>query len=201
MKILIQKLTTLVCAAIAFATMQSLAQAANLLDQDKKFLTSYEKIHVALAADDLASAKAAATELGDSGSDIAKANSLKDARTGFEKLSARAKTTAAVKAAITSPTARCLTKIGCKHRRRSPIPMAAKGWSGAEKSKNNMKNKTRRIVPFFAAFTLITAADAFAHNPNGKADPMNASLEALKGAEFEQSFLQQMIQHHRSGRS
>ncbi len=77
--------------------------------------------------------------------------------------------------------------------------MAAKGWSGAEKSKNNMKNKTRRIVPFFAAFTLITAADAFAHNPNGKADPMNASLEALKGAEFEQSFLQQMIQHHRSG--
>src|SRR5438477_1428386 len=104
-----------------------------------------------------------------------------------------------VKAAITSPTAQCLTKIGCKHRGRSPIPMAAKGWSGAEKSKNNMKNKTRRIVPFFAAFTLITAADAFAHNPNGKADPMNASLEALKGLEFEQSFLQQMIQHHRSG--
>jgi len=95
MKILIQKLTTLVCAAIAFATMQSLAQAANLSDQDKKFLTSYEKIHVALAADDLASAKAAATELDDSGSDIAKANSLKDARTGFEKLSARAKTIAA----------------------------------------------------------------------------------------------------------
>jgi len=28
---------------------------------------------------------------------------------------------------------------------------------------------------------------------------MNASLESLKGAEFEQSFLQQMIQHHRSG--
>src|SRR6059058_4866056 len=77
--------------------------------------------------------------------------------------------------------------------------MAAKGWSGAEKSKNNMKNKTRRIVPFFAAFTIITAASAFAHNPAGKPDPMNASLEPLKGAEFEQSFLQQMIQHHRSG--
>src|SRR5438874_2021579 len=61
-----------------------------------------------------------------------------------------------------------------------------------------MKNKTKRIVPLFAAFTLITAAVAFAHNPNGKADPMNAALEALKGAEFEQSFLQQMIQHHRS---
>src|SRR5207245_11254773 len=62
-----------------------------------------------------------------------------------------------------------------------------------------MKNKTKRIVPLFAAFTLITAAVTFAHNPNGKADPMNASLEALKGSEFEQSFLQQMIQHHRSG--
>ena len=43
------------------------------------------------------------------------------------------------------------------------------------------------------------AGSAFAHNPAGKPDPMNASLEKLKGAEFEQSFLQQMIQHHRSG--
>ena len=92
MKILIQKLTTLVCAAIAFATMQSLAQAANLSDQDKKFLTSYEKVHVALAADDLTGAKAAAIELGDSGTDIAKANSLQEARSAFEKLSGRAKT-------------------------------------------------------------------------------------------------------------
>src|SRR6266478_8761463 len=92
MKILIQKLTTLVCAAIAFATMQCLAQAANLSDQDKKFLTSYEKVHVALAADDLTGAKAAATELGDSGTDIAKANSLQEARSAFEKLSGRAKT-------------------------------------------------------------------------------------------------------------
>jgi uncharacterized protein (DUF305 family) len=62
-----------------------------------------------------------------------------------------------------------------------------------------MKAKAKHIRPLIAAFTLITAAIAFAHNPNGKADPMNASLEALKGAEFEQSFLQQMIQHHRSG--
>src|SRR5256714_3884024 len=105
-----------------------------------------------------------------------------------------------VKAAITSPTAQCSIKIGCKHRRRSPIPMAAKGWSGAEKSKNNMKNKTRRIVPFFAAFTLITAADAFAHNPNGKADPMNASLETLKGPAFEQTFLQPLVPHQPTGR-
>ena len=94
MKIKTQKLTTLFCAAIAFAAMQSLAQAANISDQDKKFLASYEKIRVALAADDLASAKAAATELGEQGSDIAKANSLKDARAGFEKISAHAKTMA-----------------------------------------------------------------------------------------------------------
>jgi uncharacterized protein (DUF305 family) len=61
-----------------------------------------------------------------------------------------------------------------------------------------MNRKTKNILPFIAAFTLITAASAFGHNPNGKADAMNASLESLKGAEFEQSFLQQMIQHHRS---
>src|SRR6266496_3284441 len=54
-------------------------------------------------------------------------------------------------------------------------------------------------MSLIAVFTLIAATGAFAHNPNGKADPMNASLEPLKGAEFEQSFLQQMIQHHRSG--
>ncbi len=53
-------------------------------------------------------------------------------------------------------------------------------------------------MPLIAVFTLIAATGAFAHNPNGKADPMNASLEPLKGAEFEQNFLQQMIQHHRS---
>ena len=53
-------------------------------------------------------------------------------------------------------------------------------------------------MPLIAAFTVVSAVAALAHNPNGKADPMNASLEALKGAEFEQSFLQQMIQHHRS---
>ena len=61
----------------------------------------------------------------------------------------------------------------------------------------DMKNKT--ILPLIAAFTIITAASGFGHNPGGKPDPMNASLEKLKGAEFEQSFLQQMIQHHRSG--
>src|SRR5437667_9031 len=61
-----------------------------------------------------------------------------------------------------------------------------------------MTNKPKNIMPLIAVFTLIAATGAFAHNPNGKADPMNASLEPLKGAEFEQSFLQQMIQHHGS---
>jgi hypothetical protein len=92
MKIPKHKLTTLLFAAIALEMSASLGQAANLSDQDKKFLTSYEKIHIALAADDLAGAKTAATELGESGNDIAKANSLKDARTGFEKISVHAKT-------------------------------------------------------------------------------------------------------------
>ena len=92
MKILKHKPLRLLFAAIAFGVIASLGHAANLSDQDKKFLTSYEKIHIALAADDLAGVKAAATELGDSGNDIAKANSLNDARAGFEKLSAHAKT-------------------------------------------------------------------------------------------------------------
>src|SRR5881227_3162034 len=92
MKIPKHKRSTLLFAAIALGMSALLGHAANLSDHDKKFLTSYEKIHTALAADDLAGAKAAATDLGDSGNDIAKANSLKDARAGFEKLSARAKT-------------------------------------------------------------------------------------------------------------
>ena len=61
-----------------------------------------------------------------------------------------------------------------------------------------MTNKTKNIMPLVAAFTLIVATGAFGHNPNGKVDPMNASLESLQGERFEQSFLQQMIQHHRS---
>ena len=49
----------------------------------------------------------------------------------------------------------------------------------------------------FAALPLVPTA--LAHDPSGKVDPMNAALQSLKGPEFEQSFLQQMIQHHRSG--
>jgi uncharacterized protein (DUF305 family) len=59
--------------------------------------------------------------------------------------------------------------------------------------------KIKSITPLIAALTLIAATGVFGHDPNGKVDPMNAALGSLKGAEFEQSFLEQMIQHHRSG--
>lgn len=58
--------------------------------------------------------------------------------------------------------------------------------------------KIKPIMPLIAAVTLVTVTAAFGHNPNGKVDAMNASLQPLKGAEFEQSFLEQMIQHHKS---
>ena len=82
-------ITAIATCAIVFAS------AAELSDNDKQFLTTYKKIHSALAADDLTAAKSAAQGLGDEGSEIAKAASLKDARAGFEKLTARAKTVAA----------------------------------------------------------------------------------------------------------
>jgi hypothetical protein len=84
-------LRTLLAAAIAFTAIAFSAQAANLSDKDKQFLAGYEKVHTALAADDLASAKAAAKDLGEEGGDIAKAKSLSDARATFEKLSDKAK--------------------------------------------------------------------------------------------------------------
>jgi len=77
--------------------------------------------------------------------------------------------------------------------------MAVGTWSAAEKFRNNINMKIKTILTLVAALTVVAASSAFAHNPGGKPDPMNASLESLKGAEFEQSFLQQMIQHHRSG--
>lgn len=92
MKKSINNLRTLLAATIAITAIGFSAQAANLSDNDKKFLAGYEKIHTALAADDLSSAKSTAKDLGEEGSDIANAGSLKDARAGFEKLSNHAKT-------------------------------------------------------------------------------------------------------------
>jgi hypothetical protein len=81
----------LVAVGIALMVIPFFAHAANLSDNEKEFLTGYEKVHMALAADDLARAKSAASDLGEYGREIAKANSLKDARVSFEKLSGRAK--------------------------------------------------------------------------------------------------------------
>jgi len=87
------KLFTLLALSLAF--IQFSASAATLTDQDKQFLAGYEKIHTALAADDLSGATSAAKELGEGGGDIAKAKSLDEARAIFEKLSAKAKGLAA----------------------------------------------------------------------------------------------------------
>ena|ERR1700682_4767716 len=86
------KFRTLITTAIAVTAIAFTARATELADKDKQFLAGYEKIHIALAADDLATAKSAAKELGEEGAEISKAASLKDARASFEKLSSRAKT-------------------------------------------------------------------------------------------------------------
>jgi uncharacterized protein (DUF305 family) len=62
-----------------------------------------------------------------------------------------------------------------------------------------MTHQIKTPFALVAVLVLTLAAAVFAHNPNGQVDPMNASLQGLKGAEFEMSFLQQMIQHHRGG--
>ncbi len=79
---------------ILLPTLANLA-AASLSDADKQFLAGYEKIHVALAADDLAAAKKAAANLGSEASALAKSNSLEQARTAFADLSAKAEKLAA----------------------------------------------------------------------------------------------------------
>lgn len=77
--------------AIALLTSAAPLSAAQLTDQNKQFLTAYDKVHHALVADDLDGAKAAAKDLGAEGTEVASAGSLKDARAGFEKLSTMAK--------------------------------------------------------------------------------------------------------------
>ena len=56
----------------------------------------------------------------------------------------------------------------------------------------------KSLLAITATAISLLVSVAQAHDPSGKVDPMNAALQPLKGAEFEQSFLQQMIQHHRS---
>lgn len=86
-----KKLKTLAAMALSLALTHVSASAANLTDQDKKFLSGYEKTQTALAADNLDGAKAAATEIGDTGANLVKSSSLKDARAAFEKLTIQAR--------------------------------------------------------------------------------------------------------------
>jgi hypothetical protein len=81
--------------AIALLALLSPLSAAPLTDQNKQFLAAYDKVHHALVADDLAGAKKAATDLGSSGTDLAKSTSLDQARAAFSKLSEEAEQIAA----------------------------------------------------------------------------------------------------------
>lgn len=85
---------TVIAVTSAIALAASLL-AAPLTDQNKQFLAAYDKVHHALVADDLPGAKKAAAELGTSGEELSKSNSLDEARTAFSKLSDRAEKLAA----------------------------------------------------------------------------------------------------------
>ena len=81
--------------ALALVAVAVPLNAAQLTDQNKQFLAAYDKVHHALASDDLTAAKTAAGELGSDGAELAKSRSLKEARAAFEKLSAKAREIAA----------------------------------------------------------------------------------------------------------
>src|SRR2546423_750032 len=87
------KFQMLLAALAACATI--VTSQADLSASDRQFLAAYEKVRGALAADELATAKSAAKDLGKEGVELSNAASLKDARDSFEKLTIRAKTLAA----------------------------------------------------------------------------------------------------------
>lgn len=58
--------------------------------------------------------------------------------------------------------------------------------------------KMKNILPLIAALTLVNAGVVSAQHEKGEHDPMTASLEGLKGKEFESMFLKEMIHHHES---
>ncbi len=84
----IKKLSVrLAITAIALISFAAPLSTAQLTDQNKQFLTAYDKVHHALVADDLVGAKRAATDLGTSGSELSNSKSLDEARAAFGKLS------------------------------------------------------------------------------------------------------------------
>jgi hypothetical protein len=82
---------TILAGAIALSSFTAPLSAAPLSVQDKQFLGAYEKVHQALAADDLAAAQKAASDLGPAGDELAKSKSLPEARDAFIHLSDTAK--------------------------------------------------------------------------------------------------------------
>jgi hypothetical protein len=62
-------------------------RAEELSDSDKFFLADYEKLRVALVADDLVRANEVATELSDSGFEIPRSETLERARAAFARAS------------------------------------------------------------------------------------------------------------------
>ncbi len=84
-----------VTSAFALLTVTAPLIAAQLTDQNKQFLAAYDKVHHALVADDLASAKKAAADLGGSGKEVADSKSLDQARKAFTKVSTEAEKMAA----------------------------------------------------------------------------------------------------------
>ena len=87
----LNSLSMLALGALTWIATASASFAADLSPADKQFLAGDEKISAALVADDLSSAKKAATVLGEVGSDLAKSHSLEEARTAFSKLCDTAK--------------------------------------------------------------------------------------------------------------
>ncbi len=60
-----------------------------------------------------------------------------------------------------------------------------------------MKN-VKNILPLIAALALVNAGLVMAHDKKSEPDPMTATLQGLKGKEFESRFLKEMIHHHQS---
>jgi len=76
----------LTAGALSFFSLAASSAAADLSAADKQFLGGYEKIHAALVADNLDSAKQAAASLGVAGAEVGKSKTLDEARNAFVKL-------------------------------------------------------------------------------------------------------------------
>lgn len=113
--------TTLLLALLTLAAAARLS-AADLAPADQEFLSKYEPVRAALAADDLAAAKKAAASLPEPGAPkLVAAGDLAAARTEFAALSARAVTLA-----------RTTTGYYVVH-----CPMANKDWVQQNKTISN----------------------------------------------------------------